>query len=221
MSFVKRLAIFMSIVLSFFSVAGAQSSSSYYADTASGAIVIGDPNAKITLYDFSSFSCPYCKIFHEETLPQIKKDFVDTGKIRVIFMPMSFHPIITVASMLPFCAVGSDNVKSLVDAEFSTQEEWLGSKDPTLSLQSIAFKYGKMNKNDFNQCIAKESLYNTITNNSKAIGSLGLTGTPSFLIKLSNEPLDGKQSFFSSMKYPEFKKTINAVLVKNGIEAVK
>src|SRR3989304_5780121 len=53
----------------------------------------GDPNAPLTMIEFSDYECPFCKTFFEETLPQIKSTYVDTGKLRFVYrdLPLPFH----------------------------------------------------------------------------------------------------------------------------------
>ena len=55
--------------------------------------VLGDKNAKVTIIDFTDYECPFCKRYAEETYPQIKKDYIDTGKVRYVVrdLPLSFH----------------------------------------------------------------------------------------------------------------------------------
>src|SRR3990167_2707548 len=55
--------------------------------------VLGDKNAKLTMIEFSDYECPFCKRFYDETLSQIKKDYIDTGKMKLVFrdLPLSFY----------------------------------------------------------------------------------------------------------------------------------
>ncbi|MBI2596104.1 DsbA family protein [Candidatus Daviesbacteria bacterium] len=55
--------------------------------------VLGDKEAKLTLVEFSDYECPFCKRYFDSTFPQIKKEYIDTGKVKIIYrdLPLSFH----------------------------------------------------------------------------------------------------------------------------------
>jgi len=69
--------------------------------------VMGDPNAKITLIEFSDYECPFCKRHFDQTLADLKKEYVDTGKVKIIYrdLPLPFHdPMATIEAVAANCA---------------------------------------------------------------------------------------------------------------------
>jgi protein-disulfide isomerase len=66
--------------------------------------VLGDPNAPITILEYSSLTCPHCASFHANTLPQLKKDYIDTGKVKLVFRDFPFDRAALQASMLARCS---------------------------------------------------------------------------------------------------------------------
>lgn len=80
-----------------------------------GRPLLGDKNAPVTMIEFSDYECPFCKRYFQETFSQLKKDFIDTGKVKLIFrnLPLSFHdPAATTEAMAAFCTIeqGGDKV---------------------------------------------------------------------------------------------------------------
>lgn len=71
-----------------------------------GSYVLGDPNATVTLVEFSDFECPFCSRHFSQTWPEIKKEYVDTGKVKVVFkhFPLDFHANAQKASEAAECA---------------------------------------------------------------------------------------------------------------------
>ena len=86
-----------------------------------GAHVLGDSNAKVVLVDFSDYECPYCIRHFNQTWPDIKKNYVDTGKIRVVFknFPLNFHPNAQKAAEAAECASDQGKFWEMHDKIFS------------------------------------------------------------------------------------------------------
>lgn len=86
-----------------------------------GAHLLGDPNAKVVLVDFSDYECPYCIRHFNQTWPDIKKNYVDTGKIKVVFknFPLNFHPNAQKAAEAAECASDQGKFWEMHDKIFS------------------------------------------------------------------------------------------------------
>ena len=99
-------------------------------------ISYGDGDAPVTMIEYASMSCPHCAAFHLETLPIIKKEYIDTGKVKLIFRDFPFNLPALQGSMITKC-VGEDLYFKYLDALFSLQKKWVKSKGSRESLFNI------------------------------------------------------------------------------------
>lgn len=85
--------------------------------------VLGKADAQVTIVEFSDFECPYCKIFFNETFTQLKKEYVDTGKVAVYYrhFPLPFHPMATPFAIASECANDQGKFWELHDKIFKSQ----------------------------------------------------------------------------------------------------
>ncbi|MDP3763618.1 MAG: DsbA family protein [bacterium] len=146
---------------------------------------LGNKNAPVTLIEFSDFQCPFCRKFYRETLPQIKKEYIDTGKARLVYrdFPLSFHPGATPAAEGTECAREQGKFWEMHDVIFDEQEKQ-GSGTIQFTADDVkkwAAKIG-LNTSKFNQCLDsgkyKKEVEKDITDGSAA----GVTGTPAVFI---------------------------------------
>jgi len=86
--------------------------------------ILGDPNAPVTIIEFSDFECPFCQRFFSETLSQIQKEYIDTGKARLVYrdFPLSFHPGAQPAAEAAECAKAQGKFWEMHDLIFSKQQ---------------------------------------------------------------------------------------------------
>ncbi len=99
--------------------------------------VLGNDDAKITIIEFSDFQCPFCKQFYTDTLPQLKSEYLDTGKAQLTFRhyPLtSIHPNAETAHRASECANEQGKFWEYHDLLFETQDSWSGL--PLLPVQS-------------------------------------------------------------------------------------
>lgn len=100
-----------------------------------GEMALGPPDAKVTILEYASTSCPHCARFHKETLSVFKRDYTDAGKIRFIFRELPHNQAGLTAFMIARCAP-KEKYSPLVSVFFETQETWLEA--PAESLYKIA-----------------------------------------------------------------------------------
>ncbi|MEO1282418.1 MAG: thioredoxin domain-containing protein [Pseudomonadota bacterium] len=101
-------------------------------------IVLGPDDAAVTVIEYASMSCGHCKRFHETVYPELKKKYIDTGKIRFIFREFPLDNRAAAASMLARCLEG-DKSYSMINVLFEQQEDWAYVRgDPTPRLFEIA-----------------------------------------------------------------------------------
>jgi protein-disulfide isomerase len=87
----------------------------------------GSPKAPITIELYSDFECPGCKAFHMQFLPQLMRDYVDTGKVYLIAHDLSFHTHSNEATGYALAAVRVGKYKDVADALYQHQTEWSAS----------------------------------------------------------------------------------------------
>lgn len=171
--------------------------------------VLGKSDAKVTIVEFSDFQCPYCRAFFEDTYGQIKKQYVDTGKVRIIYRdyPLSFHPAAKPAALAANCANEQGKFWEYHDKMFTEQGK---QGTGTISfganeLKAWASQIG-MNMSQFNSCLDSAKYAAAVDEDTKAGSAAGVTGTPSFFI--DGELIVGAQPFAT------FKATIDKALAK-------
>ena len=85
---------------------------------------LGDPNAPIEVIEYASFTCPHCARFHSDVWPELKANFIDTGKIHFIFRPVYFDGPGLWADMLARCTGDNDKFFGIAGILFERQAEW-------------------------------------------------------------------------------------------------
>ena len=145
--------------------------------------VIGDKKAPITIIEYASLSCSHCADFHLNTLPKLKKEFVDTGKAKIVFRDFPFNYPALLGSMALRC-VPEDIRYQYSNALYTLQSKWIFRENAktTQELYKI-MQSGGMTKEEFNQCIKNVDLENEILQEViNAQNEFNITSTPSFII---------------------------------------
>ena len=119
-------------------------------------MAMGDDKAPVTVIEYASMTCPHCAHFQETTFPELKKRYIDTGKVRYIFREFPLDSLAAAAFMLARCAGKNDKDKyfALVDTLFRQQRTWAVEK-PLPPLLAIAKQAG-LHRADL-QCLPGES----------------------------------------------------------------
>jgi protein-disulfide isomerase len=168
---------------------------------ANGEMSLGPENAKVTVIEYASASCPHCANFYKTTFQDLKKQYIDTGKIRFVFREFPHNDAALAAFMIARCAP-KDRYFPLIDTFFTTQDTWL--KNPAEGLFKIAQLAG-FTKASFDACLKNETVAKSILAvRDKAESEFGVEGIPTFFI--NGQVLDGEASL------DEFKKIIDPQL---------
>jgi len=160
--------------------------------------VMGSKNAKVTVIEFSDFQCPFCRSFWRDTFSQIKKEYIDTGKVKFVYRdyPLSFHPMAMPSAQAAECADDQGKFWEMHDKIFGEQEK-LGQGTVTFAVSDLkkwAAAIG-LNAGQFNQCL-DSGKYKAEVDKDFADGSAsGVSGTPSLFI--NGRLLVGAQPFAS------------------------
>jgi protein-disulfide isomerase len=140
----------------------------------------GQADAPVTIVEYASMTCPHCSHFHETTYPEMKKKYIDTGKVRFIFREFPLDPLAAAAAMLARCA-GKDKFFPLIDAFFAQQKDWVVQK-PLQPMFAIAKQAG-FTQQTFDECLANQQMLNGIEETrTRAASKLNVNSTPTFFI---------------------------------------
>jgi protein-disulfide isomerase len=141
---------------------------------------MGAADAPVTIIEYASMTCPHCAHFHQTTYPEMRKKYVDTGKVRYIFREFPLDQLAAAGSMLARCA-GKDKFFPLVEALFAQQTDWVVQK-PLQPLLAIAKQAG-FTQQTFDECLANQQILNGIEESrNRAANKLGVNSTPTFFI---------------------------------------
>ncbi|MFT3989407.1 DsbA family protein [Aestuariivirga sp.] len=153
-----------------------------------GEMELGNPNAKVTVIEYASASCPHCAAFYKEVFPEFKKEYIDTGKIRFIFREFP-HNDAALAAFMVARSLPKEAYFPLIDVFFNTQATWL--QDPRTGLLNIAKQAG-MTEDQFNKVLGDQDLAKKILAVRDKASTFGVTGIPTFFI--NGDMLDGEQT---------------------------
>jgi protein-disulfide isomerase len=144
-------------------------------------MTIGDPNAPVTIIEYASMTCPHCAHFEQATYPELKRRYIDTGKVRLILREFPLDPLATAGFMLARCA-GKDRFFPFVEILFRQQGDWL-VQNPIEPLLTIAKQQG-FTEESFHACLGNEGnlLEGIEAVRQRANEKFGVNSTPTFFI---------------------------------------
>ena len=167
--------------------------------------VVGDKNAPVTIIEYASLSCSHCANFHNNTLEDLIKEYVDTGKARIVFRDFPFDYPALIGSMVLRC-IPEDVRYDYMNALFQLQQKWVVRENAksTQELYKI-MQSGGMTKEEFETCTNNVELENTILQALIAAqNEFNIQSTPSFLI--NGNLVEGNKSI------KEFRQIIDKIL---------
>ena len=145
-----------------------------------GDMTLGDDKAPVTIIEYASMTCPHCAHFHETTFPELKKNYIDTGKVRFIFREFPLDQLAAAAFMLARCG-GKDHYFPMIETLFQQQKDWVVQR-PLQPLLAIAKQAG-MSEQQFNECLKNQQVLDGIEEvRQRAVQKLGVQSTPTFFI---------------------------------------
>jgi len=155
--------------------------------------VIGDENAPVTIIEYASLSCSHCASFHNDTLEPLKKEYIDTGKVRFVFRDFPFNYPALLGSMVLRC-IPNDVRYEYMNALFQLQKSWVNKENAktTQELYKI-MQSGGMTKSEFDECISNTNIENEILQGLIAAqNEFKIQSTPSFII--NGKLIEGNKS---------------------------
>jgi protein-disulfide isomerase len=145
-----------------------------------GDVMIGSDKAPVTIIEYASMTCPHCAHFEETTLPELKKRYIDTGKVRYVMREFPLDALAAAGFMLARCA-GPDKYETVIETLFAKQPDWV-VQQPIEPLKAIAKQFG-FTEDSFNACLANQKVLDNIQAvRDHAVNKLGVNSTPTFFI---------------------------------------
>lgn len=171
---------------------------------------IGVPYAPLTMFEYSSLSCPHCADFHLDIVPDLIKEYVDTGLLRIVFVNFPLDKNSMKAAMLSKCMV-YDNYLPFIDAMFSAQRSWWMDTDEEQLFRHAA-EYG-LSYDEAQTCVKNDRLAKEIiADRQEAIDRLKIQGTPAFYITGA----DGNEIIYGTVSYRHIADYLNSRLERLG-----
>lgn len=165
----------------------------------------GNEAAKVWMVVISDFQCPFCKRWHEQTMPQIMRQYVQTGKIRVAYLnlPISTHRNAQPAHEAAMCAAEQDAFWPVADALFAAQQDWKSKFEVEPYFDSLATRHVR-DAARFRRCMRDGHVRPLIATDVSRITRLGVGSTPTFLI--------GNQMIVGAQPYEAFARALDAAI---------
>ena len=191
----------------------AQSSLSFSSLAAGGSPVKGSTSAKVTLIEFGDFQCHYCDRFTKDTEPQIVQQYIDTGKINIVFKHFAWYgPDSISAAMASQCANDQGKFWQYHDILYQNQGEinsgW-ASKD---NLKKFALQIG-LDSEKFNSCLDSEKYKSLVQSDINLASSVGFQGTPGFIIEKSDGT--NQQQIAGAFPFATFQQTLDKEIAQS------
>ncbi|WP_288904332.1 DsbA family protein [uncultured Sneathiella sp.] len=145
--------------------------------------VLGFPAAPVTIIEYASLTCGHCGNFHKHTFGGLKKNYIDTGKVKFVYRHFPLDRFAFIAAILAECAGDDSKFFEMVDVLFEQQDNWTRQEDPALALIELGSQNG-VALEEFVNCLTNQELVDAIASES-LIGSsqFGVDSTPTLFIQ--------------------------------------
>ncbi|MBX4336117.1 DsbA family protein [Bartonella raoultii] len=162
----------------------------------------GEANAPVIIVEYASLTCVHCAHFYNDVLPQIRKKYIKTGKVKLIFRDYAFDPRATAGFMLARCAP-EDRYFPLIEVLFQKQNDWVWAKDALTPLKKISLMAGFTDES-FNACLKNQTILDEVNASFERGKELGVKATPTFFIN--------GHKYEGAMKVEDFSSIIDSFL---------
>ena len=166
----------------------------------------GSASAPVWVIEVSDFQCPYCRQFHDESYGELKRAYVDSGKVRLAYVnfPLSMHKNAFAASESAMCAAAQNKFWEMHDALFTTQRSWENLPSPQKMFDSLAVAQG-VELPAFQKCVSGHLMKPMIEADIDRATKQGVESTPTFLI--------GGMMVTGAQPIANFRRAIDSALV--------
>jgi protein-disulfide isomerase len=150
----------------------------------------GAASAPVWLVEISDFQCPYCKQFHDEVYPAIKREYIDRGIVRMAYvhLPLSIHPNAPAAAEASMCVAVQKKFWPMHDRIFATQQTWAQLPNPVAFFDSLAVSLGA-DQAAYRECMSSQVMRRLLSGDRARAGAAGARSTPIFFV--GDEPIQG------------------------------
>ncbi len=171
-------------------------------------MVLGSADAPVEIIEYASFTCPHCARFHDQVLPKLKSEYIDTGKVKLVYREVYFDRFGLWAGMVARCG-GQERYFGIADLMYKNQKEWIaGGNEPATIVENLR-RIGKtagISDAELDVCMADGAKAQAMVALYEANAARdGINSTPSFLI-------DGTK--FSNISYEDFSAELDARLAE-------
>lgn len=142
--------------------------------------VLGKATAPVTVIEYVSLTCPHCANFQKTLFPRVKKEFIDTGKVRYIVREFPIGHMSGAAAIVNRCAP-EDKYFFLLNQFLTRQPEWVSQEVRPDALYSVAKSSG-MTRETFDKCLSNQTIIDGLTEVKQRGRQFGVIGTPTFFI---------------------------------------
>ena len=143
-------------------------------------LIVGNESAPVTIIEYSSLTCPHCSDFHKKVLPVIKREFVDTNKVRLVYRDFPLDQWALRASIIARCA-GPKRRYRFIQIFFLQQEQWT-SGDPAAGLVALA-KLGGLTTSSLEKCLSDEQMIDSVIKERlAATKQFAIRSTPTIIV---------------------------------------
>ena len=147
-----------------------------------GASILGDPNAKITIVEFGDYQCTFCYKFHQDILPILKNEYINSGKIKMVFkdFPLNGDESI-IAGEATYCAEDQNRYWAYHNVLY---ENWAGEKTGWIKFTSLYqfARYADLDLHEFTDCLSTHEHLDRVLENERYANKIGINATPTFLV---------------------------------------
>ncbi len=145
----------------------------------------GSPDAPLTVFEISDFQCPYCRVFWEETLPAMEREYIDSGKLKLVFLNLpltQIHPNAAAAHEFAMCAAVQDRFWPAHDLLYRYQDQWARLPDPGPYFMELADSAG-LAAGELRDCFNTGAVRGIVQQEAEMNFRSGISSTPSFVVE--------------------------------------
>jgi protein-disulfide isomerase len=173
--------------------------------------VLGKSDAPVTIIEYASLTCPHCAAFEQEKLPLIRKDWIDTGKVKLVYRDFPLDGAALLAATIAHCAP-EDRYFAFVGSLFESQSRWVVAQDPVDALKRVV-RLGGMDGATVDKCRADTKLQEAIVAGAEeAKNDYGVESTPTFFIL---GPSGTSTKLVGDLPYADFAKALGDAMPKS------
>ncbi len=143
-------------------------------------MAVGKADAPITIIEYSSLSCPHCATFHKDVYPELKTQYIDTGKVRYVMREFPLNEPALAGAVVARC-LDPDRYFAFTGLLFAKQADWAYKEDSLTPLKGFAKQAG-MSSEEFDKCVDNEALQKKVLAIRDEGSKKGVNATPSFLV---------------------------------------